>query len=58
MNWPSSLADFGIDQNVERIGTVAVDILASMLTRGEKGIPLLPDITMIEGTWTLPSART
>ena len=58
MNWPSPLADFGIDQNVERIGTVAVDILASMLTRGEKGIPLLPDITMIEGTWTVPSVRT
>jgi len=51
MNWPMSGADGGIDQRVERIGSVAIEVLAAMLDRGEKGIPEIPSSTMIEGRW-------
>ena len=51
MHWPNPGADCGIDQRVERIGTVAVEVLAAMLNRGEKGIPDSPSSTMIDGQW-------
>jgi len=51
MNWPTPDADCGIDQRVERIGAVAIEVLAAMLNRGEKGVPELPNSTMVEGLW-------
>lgn len=51
LNWPNAAADCGIDQRVERIGEVAIETLAAMVTRGEKGIPALPSQTMIPGRW-------
>src|SRR5205807_775496 len=49
MNWPGIVADCGIDQRADRIGTVAIEVLDAMLKRGEKGVPPLPNSTMIEG---------
>ena len=51
MNWPNSAADYGIDQRAERIGTVAIEMLAAMIVRGEKGVPPLPNTMMIDGQW-------
>ena len=41
----------GVDQRVERIGEVAIETLAAMVVRGEKGIPALASQTMIPGRW-------
>jgi DNA-binding LacI/PurR family transcriptional regulator len=57
MNWPSSVAESGIDQQVERIGAVAIEVLAAMLNRGEKGVAAMPNSTMIEGRWVAKGAR-
>lgn len=54
MSWPNSTADCGIDQRAERIGSVAVEILAGMLTRGEKGVPEIANTTMVDGDWVDP----
>jgi DNA-binding LacI/PurR family transcriptional regulator len=51
MNWPLPPARAGIDQRPERIGEVAIEVLAGMLARGEKGVPALPNTTMIDGCW-------
>jgi len=51
LNWPGMAADVGIDQRVERIGEVAIDVLAGMITRGEKGVPVLPNTTLVDGAW-------
>lgn len=51
MNWPNPPAEFGIDQRPERIGTVAVEMLSSMLARGEKGVPDLANLIMVDGKW-------
>jgi DNA-binding LacI/PurR family transcriptional regulator len=51
MNWPNKLADAGIDQRAEEIGTVAINLLAGMILQGERGIPARANITMVEGEW-------
>lgn len=51
LNWPNPAAACGVDQRVERIGEVAVETLAAMVVRGEKGIPPLASQTMIPGRW-------
>lgn len=51
MNWPAPVAAAGIDQQVERIGAAAVELLGGMIARGEKGIPPQPTQSFIEGTW-------
>ena len=51
MNWPNAAADCGIDQRVERLGTVAVEQLDAMLRRGERGVPGQPHGTFIDGVW-------
>ncbi len=61
MNWPDPAAQAGIDQRGEHIGHVAIELLAGMLTRGERGVPVVPGTMMVEGAWisgSLPSART
>jgi LacI family transcriptional regulator len=51
VNWPNPGADGGIDQRAERIGVAAIEVLAAMLNRGERGVPELPNSTLIDGQW-------
>lgn len=57
LNWPGVPADVGIDQRVERIGEVAIEVLAGMITRGEKGVPALPNTTLVDGVWVKRAGR-
>ncbi|MFT3868467.1 MAG: hypothetical protein QM715_08215 [Nibricoccus sp.] len=41
----------GIVEQPEHIGERAIELLAAMIQRGEKGIPEVPIATMVEGTW-------
>jgi LacI family transcriptional regulator len=48
----------GIHQNDRLIGATAVDFLAGMLQRNERGIPVTPIRTLVEGVWKPgPSVR-
>lgn len=51
LNWPNKLADGGIDQRVGEIGSVAIERLAGLISRGEKGAPERPNVTMVDGDW-------
>jgi len=51
MNWPDSTSDAGLDQRPDQLGSAAIDVLAGLLTRGEKGIPANPGSIMIDGRW-------
>lgn len=48
----------GICESGERLGQAAVDLVVSMIQRGEKGVPITPLRQLIEGSWvegrTLP----
>ncbi|MDR2674555.1 MAG: LacI family transcriptional regulator [Opitutaceae bacterium] len=50
----------GVYENSVRVGEVAVDAVVSMIHRGERGVPEIPQRTLIEGVWvpgkTLPAA--
>lgn len=41
----------GISQNDRLIGATAVDFLAGMLQRNERGVPATPIRTLVEGVW-------
>ena len=41
----------GIDQKPEAIGSVAIEILAGMIYRGERGLPAHPQSIAVEGEW-------
>ncbi len=41
----------GIDQKPEAIGSVAIEILAGMIYRGERGLPAHPLSIAVEGEW-------
>jgi len=41
----------GVRQNCERVGEVAVEILAGQLQQNNFGIPAVPTSTLVEGTW-------
>lgn len=43
----------GIDQNVQRTGAVAIDLLVSMIQRNEVGIPSNPLQTLVNGQWVM-----
>ncbi len=51
MSWPEPWGEPGIDQCPRQLGAVAVDVLAGMLTRGEKGIPAWPRTVTTDGRW-------
>jgi DNA-binding LacI/PurR family transcriptional regulator len=51
MNWPNGSADGGIDQLPERIGSAAIEILAGLISRSEKGLPAVSYTTMVDGQW-------
>ncbi len=54
MNLPSAITAAGIDQRADHIGAFAMELLAGMVTRGERGVPAAPHTTMINGTWIGP----
>ena len=39
----------GIDERPEEIGRASTDLLASLIQHGDRGLPLIPRVTMIEG---------
>ena len=41
----------GLDQNCQLVGEVATDMLVSAIHRGQRGVPLHPVRTEVEGTW-------
>ncbi len=41
----------GIVEDSPRVGTVAMDLLVGMVQRGERGVPVTPIRTHLEGTW-------
>jgi DNA-binding LacI/PurR family transcriptional regulator len=41
----------GIEERPAEIGATAIELLAGMIQRGEKGIPAVPKVTMIDGRW-------
>jgi LacI family transcriptional regulator len=45
----------GIDQHSEALAATAVDLLVAQLHRNELGVPTLPKLMLIEGTW-IPGA--
>jgi DNA-binding LacI/PurR family transcriptional regulator len=46
----------GMLQREEEIGRTAVELLAGMIQRGEKGVPEHPKLTLIPGLWKDPVA--
>ncbi|MDF3056965.1 MAG: LacI family transcriptional regulator [Rariglobus sp.] len=48
---PDDTWQAGIHQNDRLIGATAVDFLAGMLQRNERGIPATPIRTLVEGVW-------
>ena len=51
MNWPDSASDAGLDQRPDQLGSAAIDVLAGLMARSEKGIPAIPGSIMIDGRW-------
>ena len=52
LNCPDKSGAFsGIYQNGPLMGRAAVDFLVSMLQRNERGLPEVPHLVLIEGTW-------
>lgn len=51
MDYQSDSRFAGIDQHTSLLGATAVDLLVAQLHRGERGIPMAPVVTMVEGTW-------
>ena len=41
----------GVHQNCRRVGELAIDILASQLHQHACGVPDIPTVTLVEGTW-------
>ena len=41
----------GIEEQPAEIGATAIEQLAGMIQRGEKGVPAVPKVTMIDGRW-------
>jgi DNA-binding LacI/PurR family transcriptional regulator len=39
----------GIDERPEEIGRASTDLLASLIQHGDRGLPMIPRVTMIEG---------
>ncbi|GHC06925.1 hypothetical protein GCM10007047_24980 [Cerasicoccus arenae] len=52
LDWnPENAGIAGINQNAERIGEMAIDLVISMLKAGERGVPPLATAVMSEVTW-------
>lgn len=44
-------ADAGIDQRPEEIGRSAIELLASLITHGHRGLPEIPRMLMVSARW-------
>jgi len=55
---PDSLTLAGMDQRLSDVGGMAVEMLGEQIQANQRGVPLIPKIVEIEGTWhegpTLP----
>ena len=51
LDWPNQQASLGMDQRPEEIGAVAIETLAGMISRGERGVPVRPLSIMVDGDW-------
>ncbi len=49
---PFELSAPGLDERSDLIGSVAIDTLASLVMRGERGIPAVPSSISITGEWS------
>jgi LacI family transcriptional regulator len=43
----------GIDQRLDELGAAAIDLLGAMQHQHEYGLPRLPKIVVLEGSWVL-----
>ncbi|MGE9294110.1 MAG: LacI family DNA-binding transcriptional regulator [Puniceicoccales bacterium] len=50
-NPPGEPVHAGMDQNGHSIGSLSVDILVGMMQRNERGIPAVPNVTMVNSQW-------
>lgn len=48
---PLTATHAGIDQDFERLGAAAVDLLVSLLNRNERGLPTKPTVLEVDGEW-------
>ncbi len=46
----------GIDQQFARSGSLLVDLLAAQILHNQRGLPLSPVVSMVDGIWATPSA--
>ncbi len=52
INLPEPDAELsGIVERTDRVGSLAVDLLVAMLQRGERGVPISPVHSYVEGIW-------
>ncbi len=48
---PEHTGQAGIDQQSERIGVTAVDLVTAQLFRNERGVPTHPKLSLVESLW-------
>lgn len=41
----------GVRQNCQRVGALAIDVVSQQIQQNVRGVPEIPTITMVEGTW-------
>jgi len=41
----------GVQQNHEKVGAVAIEVLARMIQQNERGIPEVPQTILLDGSW-------
>jgi LacI family transcriptional regulator len=51
----------GVHENCQRVGELAIDILSTQLQQNVRGVPEIPTVTLVEGSWcdgdSLPPAK-
>lgn len=48
---PDMVGVTGIDQNSADVGAAAIDLLISLLHRNERGVPVIPRVSLVHGTF-------
>lgn len=57
MSYDDAYAVPGIDQQTSLLGATAVDLLVGQIHRQERGVPLRPIVSMVEGEWVAAKSR-
>jgi len=57
INWSPGNPSFGMDQRPDAIGAVAIEILAGMIYRGERGLPEHALNIAVDGVWIWSEQR-